>query len=307
MRPRRRGYVLVVTLGLLVLAATLMVSVGRASLRKARFASEAADDLQRRWGAASCRLAVMPAIESVLVDQERKIHRPVAVHRAQLQLGQQTFDLVLADEQAKANLNVLLDEADRASAETRIRETMTGIGVGHLLRLRPDPTVVSTTPTRGGGGVGGGGGGGGGGGEGNRGGNATTAPATRPLLPRRVTGFGQVFDDTPPAQLIGASQWFTCWGNGLVNARRASQPALKLATPLTGVEIAALLRLREGQTPGGLLKSANVKPRPGLHLTESSTCHSLWIVARSSRREWHYFSVLDETDEQAPSVASFVW
>ena len=288
MRRRRRGYVLVVTLGLLVLAATLMVSLGRASLRRAALAREATDDLQRRWGATSCRLAVMPAIESVLVDQERKLRRPVAVHRARLQLGQQTFDLVLADEQAKANLNVLLDDADRAAAEGRMREAMTGTGIGHLVRLRPDPAIVATVRT-------------------GRGGNPTTAPATQSLLPRRVTGFGQVFDDVPPGQLIGASAWVTCWGNGLVNARRAPQAALKLATPLTGVEIAALLRLRDGSTPGGLLKSANIKPRAGLHLTESSTCHSLWIVARSSRREWHYFTVFDVTNEQAPGVVSFVW
>src|SRR5687768_11408596 len=121
-----------------------MVSIGRASLRRAAAAREAAEELQRRWGATSCRLAVMPAIESVLVDQERKLRRPVAAHRARLRLGRQTFDLVLADEQAKANVNVLLDEADRATAETRMREAMTGTGVGHLARLRPDPTVVST-------------------------------------------------------------------------------------------------------------------------------------------------------------------
>ena len=279
------------TLGLLVLAATLMVSIGRASLRRAAAAREAADDLQRRWGMTSCRIAVMPAIESVLVDQERRTRRPVAVHRARLRLGEQTFDLVLADEQAKANVNVLLDEGDRTGAETRMRESMTGTGIGHLVRLRPDPAIVSTVRA----------------GAGGRG-NANTAPATQPLLPRRVTGFGQVFDDVPPAQLIGASQWVTCWGNGLVNARRAPQAALKLATPLSGVEIAALLRLREGPTPGGgLLKSANIKPRPGLHLTESSACHSLWIVARSSRREWHYFSVLDESDERSPGIVSFVW
>jgi hypothetical protein len=295
---RRRGYVLVVTLGLLVLAVTLMVSIGRASLRRAAAAREAAEDLQRRWGATSCRLAVMPAIESVLVDQERKVRRPVALHRARLRLGEQTFDVVLADEQAKANVNLLLEESDSANAETRMREAMTGTGIGHLIRLRPDPAIVSTVRA-----AGGGGGGGGGGGRGN----ASTAPATQPLLPQRVSGFGQVFDDVPPAQLIGASQWVTCWGNGLVNVRRAPQSAMKLATPLSGVEIAALLRLREGSTSGGLLKSANIKPRAGLHLTESSTCHSLWIVARSNRREWHYFTVLDATEQSSPGIVSFVW
>jgi hypothetical protein len=201
MRRRRRGYVLVVTLGLLVLAATLMVSVGRASLRRAAAAREAADDLQRRWGATSCRLAVMPAIESVLVDQERKVGRPVALHRARLRLGGQTFDVVLADEQAKANVNALLDEADRARVETRLREAMTGSGMGQLVRVRPDPSVVPI-----GAGVSGG---------------ASTAPATQPLLAHRVTGLGQVFDNVPPERLIGASELITCWGSGRVNVRRA--------------------------------------------------------------------------------------
>jgi hypothetical protein len=288
MKQRRRGYVLIVTLGLLVLAATLMVSVGRASLRRAAAAREAVDDLQRRWGATSCRLAVTPAIESVLVDQERASHRPAATYRTQLRLGEQTFDLVLADEQAKANVNVLLDEGDRAGAETRIREAMSGTGIGGLVRLRPDPTVVSTVRA-------------------NRDRSASTAPATQPLLPRRVSGFGQIFDDVPSGQLIGASQWVTCWGNGLVNARRAPEAALKLATPLSGVEIAALLRAREAATPGGLLKAANIKPRGELHLTESSACHSLWIIIRSNRRDWHSFTVLDETDESSPGIVSFVW
>jgi hypothetical protein len=287
MRRRRRGYVLVVTLGLLVLAATLMVSVGRASLRRAAAAREAADDLQRRWGATSCRLAVMPAIESVLVDQERKVGRPVALHRARLRLGGQTFDLVLADEQAKANVNALLDEADRARVETRLREVMTGSGMGQLVRVRPDPSVVPV-----GAGVGGG---------------ASTAPATRPLLPQRVTGLGQVFDNVPPERLIGASELITCWGSGRVNVRRAPQAAMSLGTPLTGVEIAALLRVRAASPAGGLVKSADIKTRPGLHLTESSACHSLWITTRTNRRDWHYFTVLDETEPQRPEIASFVW
>lgn len=284
------------TLGLLVLAATLLVSIGRASLRRAAVAREAADDLQRRWGATSCRLAVMPAIESVLVDQERKVRRPVAVHHARLRLGEQVFDLVLADEQAKANANVLLDEADRARVESRLREAMTGSGMGHRIRLRPDPAAV---PIRAAGSGGGGGAG------------ASTAPATQPILPKRVTGFGQVFDDVPPAQLIRASELITCWGNGLVNVRRAPQATLSLATSLTGVEIAALLRARDGSASGsasgGLLNSANIKTRPGLHLTESSACHSLWIIARSNRRDWHYFAVLDDSDPRSGGIVSFVW
>src|SRR5688500_4301510 len=287
-RQRRRGYVLVVTLGLLVLAATLLVSIGRASLRRAAAAREAAEDLQRRWGVTSCRLAVMPAVESVLVDQERKLRRPVAVHRTSLTLGGQRFDLVLADEQAKANLNVLLDESDVPRVETRLREVtrlrkaLAVGGVGHLLRLRPDPSAVPPQRT------------------------STTSPATRPIVPQRVTGFGQIFDGAAPEALAGPSELVTCWGSGLLNVRRASPAAIRLATPLSGIEIAGLLRAREAPPAGGLVKSTGIKPRPGLHLTESSSCHSLWIVARTGRREWRHFTVLDESSEP-PVAASFVW
>jgi hypothetical protein len=205
-RQHPRGYVLVLTLGLLVLAATLMVSIGRASLRHAASAREAAEDLQRRWGVTSCRLAVLPAAEAVLLEQERRVRRPVAVHRATVRLGEQTFELVLADEQAKANVNVLLDEADAARVEQRLRTALAGSGAGHLVRLRPVAAAVIGARLPAG---------------------ATTSPATRPIVPQLVTGYGQVYDDAWPAKLMGpAGELVTFWGDGLLNLRRASPAAL---------------------------------------------------------------------------------
>src|SRR5256885_4397831 len=51
----RRGYVLIVTLALLVLSATVMVGVARMAIRQTSLARQAQDDLQQHWGVASIR------------------------------------------------------------------------------------------------------------------------------------------------------------------------------------------------------------------------------------------------------------
>ncbi len=280
----RRGYVLILTLGLLVLSAALMASLSRAALRHASDAREAAENLQRRVGITSCRLAVLPAIEAVLNDQERAHHRPAAMFRTSVRLGEQAFDLVLADEQAKANLNVLLDETDAERVETRLREQLAGSGIGHLVRVRalPKPPRIA----------------------------ATSPSSTQPIIPQRVTGYGQIFDNASPQKLLDAAELLTFWGDGLINVRRASESAMKLAaTPaLSGVEINRLIQARTKPTQGAsLLTAAGLDRRAGLHVTETSRVHSLWIVARSSRRQWVYFTVLDQTSQGSPASHTFVW
>jgi hypothetical protein len=65
-----RGYVLVMVLGLLVLSTTLLVGVSRLAVRAAVGARQAEDDLQRRWGVASSRKAVLPHAEAILSGLE---------------------------------------------------------------------------------------------------------------------------------------------------------------------------------------------------------------------------------------------
>src|SRR5687767_4145203 len=105
MRYQRRGYVLVTSLGLLVLAATLLVSMGSLSMDRAMQAREAQEELQRRWGRISAQRPVLPNVERILARLERKKQGPVASHRVSIALGAQRVELVLADEQAKANVN----------------------------------------------------------------------------------------------------------------------------------------------------------------------------------------------------------
>src|SRR3954467_10927434 len=106
--PNRRGYVLILALGLLALAATLLVGVARASLRHAVEAREAVDGLQRRIGVVSCQAAILPHAQDLLIRQEQRRKAVVASLHTSVTLGGQRFELTVADEQAKANVNALL-------------------------------------------------------------------------------------------------------------------------------------------------------------------------------------------------------
>ena len=51
-------------------------------------------------------------------------------------LGGQHFDLVLSDEQAKVNVNVLLDTGDRGEVAARLRVGLAGTGLPNRVRIR---------------------------------------------------------------------------------------------------------------------------------------------------------------------------
>ena len=313
----RGGYVLVVTLGLLVLTASLMVSVSRGTMRHTIAARLALDEMQHRWGVISCRLAVLPHAESILLRSEVERHASAPSYRTQVQLGDEIFELTIADEQAKANVNVLLDHTDRATAEERLRQGLSGTGLGINVRLRP-----SASPLNGPSDV------------------PTTGPTTKSIdvpvgLPLFITGFGQIFEDASAEKLLAmqgavrVTDLLTCWGAGRVNLRRATPAALQLSvgSKLSGVDQGRLLEMRNRVlqgTPLPLPKKGPVDNDPILRmaraagidpknfdalvsLTETSTCHSLWITAKDHRRVWHFFSIADETEKNQPRNYAFVW
>src|SRR5688572_8165645 len=176
MRRRRRGYVLVMTLALLVLCATMLVTVSHAALRHASAARAARDELQRRWGAVSCREAVLPNAEVILATAEATRRRPVPVLATVVRLGGHEFELVVSDEQAKANVNAVLANADLTRAETRIRNALAGSGLANEVRIRP--TYGSIVEPVG---------------------------AVAESASLRVAGLGQVFDEVEPARVLRAA------------------------------------------------------------------------------------------------------
>jgi len=167
---RRRGYVLVMTLGLLVLASTLLVTVGREASRRALAARDAQSRLQHKWGAISCRLAIGSRCGDILAREEVRQNQPMPSLATDVSLGGQRFTLLISDELAKANVNALLEESDRSSVESRIREAISGSGMGNAVRLRPADAPVP-------------------------------GPTTRPMH-MWITGPGQIFDRVMPQTLM---------------------------------------------------------------------------------------------------------
>lgn len=308
-RRQPRGYVLLVTLGLLVLASGLMVSVARTAVTRTTEAHRAAAELQRRWGAVSCRVALLGRAESILGEQEALRRKPSVSCHGAFVLGGQRFEVVLSDESAKANVNVLLEteEGELANVDAQLRRALADSSAAlavHGLRLRPGP-----------------------------------APTSRPALgpPVVFEGLGQLFDGVPPAELMRASALVTCWGDGLLNARRAPEPAMRLVASraLSGIEIERLVEARDARlrtqrevqrsaTGNGPTGTAGQDSRPlvqlfgragigaekitdVLPLSEGSTCHSLWVVVDDGRRRWYSFTVADERAKSGPVMRSYAW
>ncbi|QOV90975.1 hypothetical protein [Humisphaera borealis] len=305
-RHQRRGYILVVTLGVLVLAATLLVGIGRSSMRHAVDARAARDDLQRRWGEVSCRQAILPIAEQLLDAREQRDGKATPVLTTTLRLGGQTFELTIADEQAKADINAMLAEVEVQTVESRVRRALSGYGLADKVRLRPE--VGTMVP------------------------GAAAAATTPPP----IGSYGQVFDGISPDRWLrppagggpAVADLMTCWGGGRINIRRASEPALRLAAspPLTTLEISRLIELRDKIFHGdgrsvSLMRSAATPPSAGRSpirrlidsaglaqssarivsgFADGSTRHSIRILAGTGGRRWLSFAVLDTSDIQSP-------
>jgi hypothetical protein len=270
--------VLVLTLGLLVLAATVTVGVSRASLHHAAAARRATHDLQRRWGTASIARTLLPRAESILANAEAEQAAPVRSVRRRLQLGDMSYEIVVSDEQAKANVNLMLDRSNPTWVQDRLAEALGGGPIARALRVRP--ALAEVLP-----------------------------PAQLGALPQYVTGFGQVFDltDISPAP----NELLTIWGDGRVNLRRASEQSARLALtpPLTRIEVQKLVS--SDQNPlQQRLESADVASSYGgrsLPVTLRSACHSVWVICEDGRRLWHEVHVLDESDPNQPRKEALSW
>jgi hypothetical protein len=323
----RPGYVLVVTLGLLVLSSTLLVAVGRVAVRHALAAREAEDHLQRRWATISCRNAVLPFADQILANAEVQQVRPVPVTRIRLRLGAEDVELIVSDEQAKANVNALLEvtSSDKSEIESRIRQSLSGTGLMNAVRIRPASLPFTSTP------------------QAPARLPGTTQPSGHgPGVPRWITGLGQIFDNVAPPRLLAGPgsapiDVITCWGPGATNVLRASEKSLILAagSSMSAMDIGRLIVARNAQFRGRAISGARATPAPGtaavnaaatdpigrllaqakitvkdrgkLPLSAGTACYSLWIIVGDSPQARHYLIVSDESNPQKPRIDSFVW
>ena len=308
-RQSRRGVALVMVLLVLVLAGTALAASARRSCDRALAAVEATERVQLKWAVLSARAVGTAGAETWLAEEAEALEAPVAVARRRVVLGGLQLDLVAGDEQAKANVNLLSarggdgggrgGDADLADAlrglQGRERRAL-------LVQLRPQ------TPREG----------------------------VISALPRRYQSFDQVFASAEPSALVdplGAAPCpadrITCWGNGRVNVCRADREVMRhaLAGLATETELDAMCRLRldrPGCTADEMLAAlelpdARLAPLAKA-VTDASSCHSLWIVARpvaktraargdrESGRTWHRLFVVQQGDaENDAGEWTFQW
>jgi len=266
-QPRRRGYVLLLVLFVIALATAAMASVCRMSLERSLQADRAQTDLQRRWAVITCRSVLLPKSQALL---DRAPDSASDVRRT-LHLGRQSFTLIFADEQAKANVNLLYAQGKLAGAERAVRAAISDNRGDTPVTLRPLPNPPVTDD--------------------------------EDALPQVFESFEQVFGRVSPERLVGnlsPTGALTCWGDGTLNLHRASPQALRavLGPHLPAAQIAQLLALRAKDPtldPGDLLDLMALPDdrRESIEdlLTDQSACRSLWIISDSLDRKWYDLAV----------------
>ena len=276
----KKGFVLVLVLAMLTIAALLSAGVARRALDQTVAAAKRSDDLQRRWGEVSLRHAVLNRAEILLRTAELQEGVKQSTLQSTVKLGDRTFHLVLADEQAKLNVNT----AFRYGRESAVRRAILDGGVPWPIRLRPDPRATANSP-----------------------------------YPPAFASWGQVYDFSVFAnmpeknylQLTGLGERMTCWGNGQLNMNRADSEAIRTVCELVAPpqSVTALLEQRHAHPDRDLertLREADVPDRDRRAfrqvLTDRSRCHSLWTITSNENRSWVRLDV--KTDGE---IETFYW
>jgi len=216
-------------------------------------------------------------------------------------IGGVTFDLIIADEDAKLNVNQVYHMSGRRRTESAVGE-LVGPIARRSIRLLPATRpmtneLLEDTPDSG----------------------AESAPEGEAEpgmadIPRAFRSWGEVFDLSAlsanfgnDAALPNVTADLTCWGGGGLNLRRASDASIQAvaATVLSDAGAGRLVsRYRESPTMSrGILiqQEANTETqrlRLRRMLGETSTHFSLWIDASAvARRSKRTFSVMRKTDD----------
>lgn len=288
----RKGFVLVMVLILLTVAAISLSGLARRSLRLAADAADAQDRFERKWQVLTLQRALLANAQGMLADQTRQLQGDAdtwpraAVTEGELTVGNTRYQFVLSDEEAKVNVN-------------------------QLLRLDPDqflPVVMRLLQST------------------NANALIPTVPPAISGRTRSVTAlesWGQVFAsrNSGPSgvsadELREATRLLTCWGRGRLNVTTATDEAIMALSSLVASDRAVSKLLQERRAGDlfnldGLIQRLELKAedRFGLRrvLSDRSGCYSLWLTVSDDDREWTRLVVSQSTRGQPSSLRTFSW
>ena len=128
----RKGYVLLMVLVLLVVLSTVLTSLATQSMKTTQEAVIAVSQLQQRVGIASCRNTFLERAFFTFKDlDKRRLNGKLAssmessfMLTESIVLGEQRFDLILSDENAKVNLNTTYFHTGPEKTERMVRRAI---------------------------------------------------------------------------------------------------------------------------------------------------------------------------------------
>ncbi len=252
----KSGYILPITLIVLALAAVVLARVCRQTMRESLAVAEESRDLQRKWSLLSCQSTLLANVDVLLAQAAGSNKMPAVSRRAELTLGGQTVQLLMADEQAKVNVNTLFHLRDRQETERYVSTALRAGGINAPVRLRPW----------------------------HRPGERSDSKA----IPVLFSSFGGLFSEPGPfvsvRSLMSATREITCWGNGRLNYRQATRAQIG-ALAANHPDVMKRILARQS-APASLAMSLDPLNLPAINgkalddvFTDTSTCFSLWIVA----------------------------
>jgi hypothetical protein len=300
-RTPRSAFVLVMVLALLTVCALCLGGLARRSLDAGEQVATAQTDLQRRWGVVSCERTYLSLAKDLLEAEAAKLPAngqtwplPASV-AAEFDLGELHFSILLADEDAKANLNAMArgnPDGPRAVASL-VEQLVAGVD-GLAVHVEPPPT--QSAPSQ-----------------------ATVGSHQSAATLR---SWGQIFEPTEvacpgefAARLRHATRNITCWGSGRLNIQRASDEAIRFVCENEiGPDILGKLLARRHESGATglepLLDQLALRKTDRLTLerllTDRSSRYSLWILVRSPRRSWATLAIGDGSSSQG-GRETFTW
>ena len=262
---KHSGFVLLMVLVVLVIAGTILAASARRTGLMAIEAGNQEEELQVRWGSVSCKDFCLPRADDILGDKDASDKSPAVLVAKSIKIGRVNFQLIVCDEQAKANVNTLARRRGPEGMAAAVRALQANAQGALNLELRP-------------------------------------APTSNPIE-RRYSSFDQLFRFDHPSQLVlpktperSTISRLTCWGSGLVNFKKASPSVLHEVAEgiLTETQLAELVKYRDrspdctlGEAIKELKFSTDQAQRVRETLTDVSTCHSVWVIAQGQTRQWY--------------------
>ncbi len=285
-KNRRQGYVLLMTLAVIMICAVLLVGLAQLSLTHVTTAKMLERDIQSKWGAASCSRIALSEHSRLLyrefwdAETAQWAGQPLRISSNVVQLGDQVFRLDLIDESSKLDINFLLNQVSEQEAEQVVSSF-----------------VGSETPI-----------------------DLRLLSKLRDLKEDPIESWGQVFvfDEFywPGATVIrSTTNDLTCWSKRLNYHTCSDEVLFNVCKPLVGSATATRLQRARRDSPGSPLKEVlqqlNLVARHNNALrrvlVERSQSQGIWIEIKAGERTETIFHVQETIVDGVQRVHSFSW